>query len=388
MNNKSGQTVTSQGISLDFSNAVKYHYNQFPPDKLNYSTLINPLGRASEAIGRFDQMLKNMHNSEILLAPLRRQEAVISSRMEGTVSTMDEILSYEADKNEDEEDGNLTKYRPDVGETWLYANALKQAQDYISEGRPINRFLIRAIHKQLLLWGRGAEKSPGKFKEEQNYIVDKNKKNVLFIPITPELLESGLDAMFDYLNNDDEQVLIKTAISHVEFESLHPFQDGNGRIGRMLITLYLWKSGVISAPHFYVSGFLEEEKARYLDSMREVSKNGNWTEWCVFFLETLEQQATRNLKIAEDIQGLYKTMSSEFRDLLTTKWHHTALDFLFTQPIFRNSKFTSGSGIPYATANRFTKVLLEKGYLIPLEEAAGRRAGLYSFEPLMKLVRV
>jgi Fic family protein len=152
-------------------------------------------------------------------------------------------------------------------------------------------------------------------------------------------LQDGLDSLFEYIDNNTDPALIKTALTHIEFEALHPFKDGNGRIGRMLITLMLWKSGTLSAPHFYVSGYFEEMKQR-------------------------------------------------FSDVLSSKWSVTALDFVFTNPVFRNNKFTSNSGIASATAARFTRTLLEEGIIQTVEEASGRRPALYSFEPLMNLVRV
>ncbi len=371
---------------LNLDDAVSYHYNQFPPSSLDYAKLIGPQTKATDAIARFDQMLKNMHNSEILLTPLRNQEAVISSRMEGTISTMDEILRYEADYEDDEY--GASQVRSEVIETLLYQRALKSAQNAIEEGRPISQWLIRSIHERLVSFGRGAEKSPGKYKTEQNYLADKNRRKILFVPISPEKLIDGLEKLFTYIETSVDLALIKTAISHVEFEALHPFKDGNGRIGRMLITLMLWESKVISSPHFYISGYLEEEKDQYIDCMREVSKSGDWTSWCCFFLEALEKQAVRNLKVAEDITVLYEEMKGLFRIKLSTKWHMKALDFVFTNPVFRNNKFTSGSGIPASTAAKFGRTLVEEGLLTTLEPASGRRPALYAFEPLLRLVRV
>jgi Fic family protein len=156
----------------------------------------------------------------------------------------------------------------------------------------------------------------------------------------------------------------------------------------MLITLMLWKSGTISAPHFYVSGYFEENKDEYIDTMRRVSETESWDEWCSFFLKAIEQQAIRNLEIAENIRALYEEMKQIFSDVLSSKWSLTALDFVFTNPVFRNNKFTSNSGISAATAARFTRILLDVGIIRTVEEASGRRPALYSFEPLMNLVRV
>ncbi len=373
-------------MQLNLDKAVDYHYDQFPPAVLNYEKFIAAIIAATDAIARYDQMLKNMHNSEILLAPLRNQEAVISSRMEGTVSTMDEILKYEADHEEDT--GNVLNVRSEVIETILYQRALKSAQKALEDGYPFSQSFIKSIHQRLLSFGRGASKSPGEFKTEQNYLADNKRQEILFIPISPEKLQDGMDMLFNYMETSDHPALIKAAMTHIEFEALHPFKDGNGRIGRMLITLMLWSSKTISAPHFYVSGYLEDNKDLYIDTMRNVSMTGDWDSWCAFFLEAMEQQAIRNLAVAENIRTLYEEMKDTFSNILSSKWNVYALDYVFTNPIFRNNKFTSSSGIPAATAARFTRALLENDIIVTIEEASGRRPALYAFEPLINLVRV
>jgi Fic family protein len=372
-------------IDLNLEGAVHYHYEQFPPKELDYSKLVNPLVQATAALARYDQMLKNMHNSELLLAPLRNQEAVISSRMEGTVSTMDEILRYEADHNEENDSPNA---RSEVVETILYQRALRAAQQAMQDGQPLSQFLVKAAHQRLLSFGRGAAKSPGRYKSEQNYLADRSKKHILFVPINPERLQDGMEALFKYLEESKDTALLKAAISHVEFEALHPFKDGNGRIGRMIITLLLWSSNTISQPHFYISGFFEEHKDEYIDTMRQVSEKGDWTTWCVFFLHAIESQAIKNLEVAENIRRIYEEMKATFGEALASKWSLNALDFVFTNPVFRNNRFTNNSGIPKASAHKFVRALLDRGLLTTVEEASGRRPAMYSFEPLLELVRV
>lgn len=371
--------------SLNFSEAVYYPENIFPPQEIDLPQILPALLGATNAIARYDQMLKNMHNSEILLAPLRNQEAVISSRMEGTISTMDEILQYEADYPEGEYSSEV---RSDIVETVLYQRTLKNAQKAMEDGYPLSKSLLKTMHQQLLSFGRGANKSPGEFKKEQNYIADTLTRKILFVPISPEKLESGLDRLFNYINQNPDPILLKTAVTHLEFEALHPFQDGNGRIGRMLITLMLWKAHTLSAPHFYISGYLEENKNRYIDLMRNVSQTGNWNEWAIFFLNAIEYQSEKNLHIAENIRILYEQMKMEFREILSSKHSLAVLDFVFTYPVFRNSKLSEETGISPASASRFTKALQEKGILTLTEEAAGRKSARYSFEHLMNLVRV
>jgi Fic family protein len=299
---------------------------------------------------------------------------------------MDEILEYEADYDEDVEGAANTRW--EVIETILYQRALRNAQRAMESGQPLSASLIKTAHQQLLSFGRGASKAPGQYKTEQNYLADKTKRNILFVPIAPEFLQDGLDMLFDYIENSDATDLIKAAVAHIEFEALHPFKDGNGRIGRMLITLMLWQAKVISAPHYYISGYFEENKDLYIDSMRRVSSSEDWTSWCEFFLIAVENQAISNLKIAEAISKLYDELKIRFSELLASQWSVQALDYMFTNPVFRNSKFANNSGIGQQTASRFTRILHENGIIVLSEQASGRRSALYRLEPLMELVRV
>ncbi|SES72109.1 Fic family protein [Thorsellia anophelis DSM 18579] len=298
---------------------------------------------------------------------------------------MDEVLKLEAHSRHENHKGQV---RLDIIETFLYQRTLKSAQMAMEDGYHISQSLIKSAHQQLLSFGRGTDKSPGMFKTEQNYLADKRNKTILFIPISAERLQEGLDKLFLFIAESDAPALIKAALTHVEFEALHPFKDGNGRIGRILIPLMLWQSGLISEPHFYISGYLQEHKDDYIDVMRNVSKNNDWHSWCVFFLKAVKAQAKQNLETVQSIRELYEDMKEEFSKHLASKWYVHALDFIFTYPIFRNSSFIEKSGIPKATASKFVRILLDREILVVVEEGAGRRAAMYAFEPLMKLVRV
>lgn len=370
----------------DLTGAVTYHYGKFPPAVIDYGRLMMLVSRASEALARYDQMLKGLHNGSLLLAPLQRQEAVVSSRMEGTVSTLDEVLQYEADREEGEDELE-TKHRSEAIEVYLYSRALRLSQQKVEQGQPISKFLLRSTHQVLLGYGRGAAMSPGQFKTEQNYLVDRARRKVLFVPIRPENLNDGLDTMMAVMDDQHREILTRTALVHLEFEALHPFKDGNGRIGRMLIPLMLWKHGKISHPYFYMSGYLEQRRDDYIDKMRAVSATDDWTDWVAFFLEAIEAQAQKNLQVAEQIRALYEEMKDRFRSVLSSQWGVTALDFVFTRPVFRNNVFTSRSGIPQATAYRFVRALQDADLLQVVSPSAGRRPAMYSFEPLLALVR-
>lgn len=367
-----------------FEENVDYHYGAFPPQTLNLEHVLGPLTRASAALARYDQTLLSLHNSNLLIAPLRRKEAVASSRMEGTISTIDEVLRYEA---ETEDGASPSQTRPETLEVALYTVALNQAQKTLEDGYPISEHLLRGAHKILLGFGRGASKSPGEYKTEQNYIGDEVSKQVLFTPIAPSQLAPGMQNLMAFMDSESLPALLTVALSHVEFEALHPFNDGNGRIGRMLITLLLWKKGLISQPHFYISSYFDEHKKQYTEYMRNVSKHSNWTQWCIFFLDAVTAQADENLKITQAISDLYEEMKPIIREKLNTQWAQVAQDFVFTNPVFRNTKFTKQSGIPAPTALRISRLLAQSGLITELEPAAGRRPALFAFEPLIQLVR-
>jgi len=374
-------------MNLDLSQATLYHMGKFPPVSLDYGRLMPGLLGATEALARYDQMLSGMHNSELFLAPLRGQEAVISSRMEGTISTLDEILQLEAEFDEDDA-GAASEYRSDVIETTLYRRALNTAQHAIQQGQPLSEHLVKSIHSQLLSFGRGASKSPGQYKREQNYIGERGSRQISFVPIAPEHLAPGMEALFRLIADDTMPILLRTSLAHAEFEALHPFEDGNGRLGRMLITLMLWQGKAISAPHFYISRYFEDHKDEYLELLRRVSLENDWESWCLFFLSAIESQAIQNLEAAQEIRNFYEDMKIRFTDLLSSRYAVAALNYLFTFPVFSNSRFTRSAGIPAQTAARFTRILLQEGLLQTVREASGRRPAVYRFEPLMQRVRV
>jgi Fic family protein len=371
----------------DLTDAVSYHHGAFPPASLDYEVLLGPLEEAAASLARYDAKMSGMVNSELFLAPLRRQDAVTSSRMEGTISTIEELYRLEAE----EDAGSADPYREarnDDVETLLYSRALRNAQQALAEGAPLGEHLIRTAHQQLLSFGRGARKRPGSYKVEQNYIGDERRGKIQYVPISPEHLGPAMVTLVRYINESTMRPLIRTAIAHVEFEALHPFEDGNGRIGRMLITLMLWKLGVLHQPNFFVSGYFEANKDAYIERMRAVSANGDWTGWVAFFLEAMHAQATVNIQTADAIFRLHGEMRERFREVLNSQFHDQALDFVFASPVFRNDRFVDRSGIPPTSARALSRRLVDAGLLRTLQPAAGRRAALYAFDPLLDLLKV
>lgn len=337
----------------DLTDAVTYHIGTFPPSALDYEVLLGPLEEAAASLARYDTKMSGMVNSELFLAPLRRQDAVTSSRMEGTISTIEELYRLEAE----EDAGSTDPYREarnDDVETYLYSRALRNAQQALAEGAPLGEHLIRTAHQQLLSFDRGARKRPGSYKVDQNYIGDERRGKIYYVPIAPEQLGPAMAELVRYINESSMRPLIRTAIAHVEFEALHPFEDGNGRIGRMLITLMLWKLGVLHQPNFFVSGYFEAHKDEYIERMRAVSATGDWTGWVVFFLQAMHAQATVNIQTADAIFHLHGEMRERFREVLNSQFHDQALDYVFASPVFRNDRFVDRSEIPPSSARALT----------------------------------
>jgi len=379
--------VTIHNTRYEATDAVSYHQDAFPPSQLDLAQLIGPQTDAAMALVKYDTELRQLPRSELLLAPLRARDAVVSSRMEGTISTLEEVLRLEADA--DEEGLPNTAREADL-EVALYARALRQAETALREGYKFSNHVVKNAHRTLLYTGRGARNRPGDYKRQQNYIGERRAQRIDYIPVAPEGLQSGMDKLFAFANMERQEdgilPLLRVAMVHAEFEALHPFEDGNGRLGRMLIPLMLWKQGLLSAPHFFVSDYFESHKDEYVERLRMVSKNGEWSAWCAFFCTALCVQAKANLQTIGQIKAHYEDMRERFRDLLRSRWSTDALDYIFANPIFRNNRFKRNSGIPPQTANSFTNKLVEAGLLRVLIPPAGQAPGMYAFSSLLEIV--
>lgn len=380
---KTKREIVINNTTYDATDAIDYHYGQFPPPKIDINAVFEPFTAALQKLVRYDEKLLHMPNSELLLAPLRQRDAVISSRMEGTISTLEEVLRFEASASANREEGGS---RDTPLEVALYARALKQAEGQMSAGYELSEHLIKNAHQTLLSFGRGAQKNPGQYKSVQNYIGEKRTKQVSYIPISSEQLPVGMGALIDFARHDTQHELIKAAIAHAEFEALHPFDDGNGRVGRMLIPLMLWEHRVLSAPHFFVSDYFEQNKEEYIERLRQVSASNAWTEWCAFFLRAIEAQATTNIEVVTQIQRLHEEMKVRFREVLRSQYFSAAVDYVFSNPIFWNNHFVENADAPISTLRGFTSRLVDDGLLRTIVPPSGRAPGLYAFSPLLEII--
>ncbi len=362
---------------------VAYHAGRFPPAELDWSRLVPLVGPANAALARYDGLLAAIPNSSVLLAPLTTQEAVLSSRIEGTQATMGEVLEYEAGANVD---GVAPEKEADIHEVLNYRRALREAV-VLLKGLPLCGRLLKQIHETLLSGVRGHDKGRGQFRRIQNYIGIPGRpiEEARFVPITPEHVADGMSRWEKYLHGTESDVLVQLAIVHAEFESLHPFLDGNGRLGRMLIPLFLFERKLLHKPMFYLSEYLEAQRQTYYDKLLAVSRDDDWSGWCEFFLQALTEQASKNDAKARRILELYQSKKDWV--VKTTHSQHAirALDFLFGNPIFNGTHFVEQSGIPAPTARRILKLCADNGLLRQLRAGSGRRAAVYRFPALLKI---
>ncbi|MEL7070136.1 MAG: Fic/DOC family N-terminal domain-containing protein [Cyanobacteria bacterium J06581_3] len=365
--------------------SVRYHYNAFPPQNLDWAKLVPFIGPAQAALARYDGILKAVPNAQVLLSPLTFQEAVLSSKIEGTQATLGDVLRVEA--GDDEPDLTQTK-RDDVQEVINYRTAMWEAIQGLS-ALPLSSRLLCNAHAVLLDGVRGRNRSPGEFRRIQNWIgsSDCGIDQARFVPISPEQLSEGIGKWNNFLHADFPDRLVQLAIIHAEFESLHPFLDGNGRLGRLLVPLFLFEKNLLSAPSFYMSAYLEANRETYYDQLLNISVQGEWTEWCCFFLEALRIQAEENGKKAEAILSLYESLKQEILDELSSQYTIQALDFMFQMPIFKSTDFIQNSNIPESSAKRLLRLLKEKpNLLFELRSGSGRKPAILGFYALLDIV--
>jgi len=362
---------------------VRYHGGRFPPPQLDWERLIPLLGPTAAAVARYDGVLAAVPNPGVLLSPLTTQEAVLSSRIEGTQATFDEVLEFEAEG----EAGNRPPERTaDIHEVLNYRRALREAERMMAELTLCLR-VIRAAHRLLMDGVRGHGKSPGELRRVPNWIGPPGCaiEEARFVPIAADKLPAAMGAWERYANEDTADRMVQLAVLHAEFEALHPFLDGNGRLGRMLVPLFLWQTGIIRAPMFYLSAYLEARRDEYYERLLAVSRDGDWTGWCRFFLDATRVQAETNHRKASDILALYESMKPRLRELTRSQYVVHALDWMFERPIFKSSDFVDSAGIPVPTAKRVLRILKESGVLKTVSEGRGRRAAILAFPELLNI---
>ena len=365
------------------SGPVHYHEGQFPPSELDWARLVPLIGPANAAVARYDGMLAAIPNAHVLLSPLTTQEAVLSSRIEGTQATMGEVLEYEA--RGDTEEPSTSK-EADIWEILNYRRAMRAATEKLKE-LPLCQQIVLESHRILLNSVRGHGKSPGQYRKIPNWIGPPgcSIEEARYVPIDADKLPGAMSHWEKYIHEDAPDRLVQLAFLHAEFEALHPFLDGNGRLGRMLIPLFLYQAGLIQQPMFYISAYLESHRDEYYERLLSISRDNDWSGWCAFFLKVVRIQAEENLQKTQAILDLYNQMKIRFAELTHSQYAIHALDWVFEQPIFKSSDFVREVDIPKPTAQRILNLLKTEGILREIQPGSGRRAATLAYPDLLNI---
>jgi Fic family protein len=272
-----------------------------PVPPLDVEAIREKLERALLALGRLDAVSSLLPDAKLFLYTYVRKEAVLSSQIEGTQSTLSDLLLFELEE---------TPGVPvdDVAEVSSYVAALEHGLKRLRSGFPLSNRLIREIHGVLLSKGRGSERMPGEFRTSQNWIGGSRPGNALFVPPPPDRVEECMAELERFLNDEPSRTppLEKAALAHLQFETIHPFLDGNGRVGRLLITLLLWKEGVLTEPLLYLSLYLKQNRSRYYELLQAVRMEGDWEAWLDFFADGVTKTSEGAVETARALTNLFE----------------------------------------------------------------------------------
>ncbi|WP_457575783.1 Fic family protein [Desulfomarina sp.] len=354
---------------------------KLPLDDVAWESLLPGIIKANSTLARFDGLLENIQNPLLFLSPLMTQEAVLSSRIEGTQASLNDILEYEASPKRKKDNYD------DIEEVINYRDALQYAEREL-ENRPICLNLVKDIHSILLKGVRGQNKARGEFRKIQNWIGPPGSsiETALFVPPSPEILLESLSNGEKYCHYEDRDRLVQLAVIHAQFEIIHPFLDGNGRLGRILIPLFLYEKRLLKYPALYVSEFFEKNRDDYYQKLRHITESNAWTQWIEYFLLAIARQAEINTQRAKQVAKLYEEMKSTIQTVTKTRSAIEIQDFLFTKIMFETPDFTQHASLSKPHAARVLKNLLKNGVVKIITPSKGRRPAIYGFTRLMEII--
>jgi len=348
-----------------------------PPVQLD-SELTRLLSEADRALGRLDGVASVLPNPNLFVAMYVRQEAVLSSQIEGTQSTLEDVLQFELDAK-----GHETP--SDVAEVVNYVQAMNYGLERLKT-LPLSLRLIREIHAILLTGVRGGERTPGEFRRDQNWIgpAGCGIHEATFIPPPAEQLPAALADLERFLHDTTQPLLIHCGLVHAQFETIHPFIDGNGRVGRLLITLLLCERQALQLPLLYLSYYLKAHRAEYFDRLMAIRNAGNWEGWLSFFLRGVAEVSQAATMTARAIL----TLREEHRQLIAARMDGSTaglrlLDQLFEQPLLTVRLVEERLGCSYATAAKLVEAFVQLGLL--RETTGWQRNRRFRYDPYLAL---
>ncbi|NQW24647.1 MAG: Fic family protein [SAR202 cluster bacterium] len=353
--------------------------NPLPPQFDISPITIKKLSVADLALGELKGIGQMLPNAHLLIAPFLRREAILSSRIEGTIASLDQLILFEVEPARDS--GN-----PDVGEVANYVSAMEYGLERLKE-LPVSLRLIRGLHEKLLTGVRGNDRRPGEFRQTQNAIGQQGRslEEARYIPPPVAQMTQALSDFELFLHQPTElPFLLQLALVHYQFEAIHPFLDGNGRIGRLLLSLLLCENGYLTQPLLYLSGFFEKNRDRYIDSLLRVSQEGDWVGWVDFFLEGVAEQSNDVIERS----GLLVNLRQQYRERAQTA-RASALPLQLVDQLFQIPGLTiSGAQamleVTYVSAQRSVERLVALGILV--EVTGQQRNRVYLAPEILSII--
>lgn len=333
------------------------------------------LSQAAMALGRLDGMSTTLPNVDLFVAMYVNKEAVLSSQIEGTQASLIDVLAFEAD-------AAFPENPQDIEEVINYINALNYGLEQLDK-IPISLRLIREIHRLLMQGVRGADRHPGEFRTAQNWIgkPGATRETARFVPPSPTDMDKALDDLEKFIHGDTLlPPLLKVGLVHAQFETIHPFLDGNGRVGRLLITFILCSKGVLRKPLLYLSHFFKVHRFEYYEHLQKIRDAGDWESWLKFFLQGVSEVAQQAIITANNIVQLRE----KHREIIATNFSRSAgpayqlLEYLYKRPIVTASGVAAVTGLSYQNANKLVMNFQNIGLLRQMDTYQRNRRFIYS----------
>lgn len=378
MNNRAGCFITNLSGEMAYQS---FRPNPLPPEPpIEMSNeMIAKLVDANRKLATLDGLSSRIPNMDLFVSMYVRKEALLSSQIEGTQCTLDDILNPFAEENT-----NLN-----VSDVVNYIRAEEFAIDRL-QTLPLCNRLIKETHAVLMEGVRGQEKNPGEFRYSQNWIGGQGStlRNARYIPPNPEDMINAMSDLEKYMNGEDSlDPLIQAALIHYQFETTHPFLDGNGRVGRLLITLFLMEKKILSTPSVYISYFLKMNRIEYYDRMTQVRKTGDYEQWILFFLQALSDSAEDAIQTIDKLTKIHNRNAQKFENM-TKRQQANATNFLIyleKNPIIDIQKTAAALNLSYNTVAKSVALFVDNGILQQTEKSG--RSKIYSYVDYLAVLR-
>lgn len=352
-----------------------------PPLQLD-SKLTGRINQAMLTLGRLDAISTLLPDARLFLYSYVRKEAVMSSQIEGTQSSLSDLMLYEMD-------GLPGVPMDDVQEVSCYVSSLELGVQRIREGHPISFRLVTELHRALMTSGRGGSKAPGSFRQNQVWIGGHRADEATFVPAPANELANCWAQLERFLNDVPEATdpLIKAALAHVQFESIYPFMDGNGRLGRLLIPLILVGAGVLSQPLLYLSVFFKKHRQAYYEKLQQVRLTGDWESWLLFFVDAVSATATQAVSTAQQLNALRDAHRTQVTSLgRMAPSARQVLEVLFQYPIANISTLVKHGGITAATAGKVMDLLSQPEHGLVRELTGQKRNRVFAYSAYIDIL--